>query len=269
MADTYYGVSRPNWTSTTGLQAVTTNMEYITIYTGLDIRPGTSFAQSTTATASNSAILTVASASNISLGMTLSGAAVVGAPIVTNLNGTAITVSIPQTLSSSAVTFTSNNVANLNKLIEIVSERGQPIIMGNPTGGNAGPWSIFMATEHLGWSVLQTSSVVLTTSAGSSSSPTMTFASTAGLASGVTYQIMGTGLSTAVIPTATVASGTTVTANGNVTVASDCAAITFSPIASATGARLIDRIMVDGVNYGWTQDATSNTLAVTFGTVLT
>ena len=92
MADFTYGVLRPNWVSSTGLEQLTSHMEFITITTGVDIR---------TAAQTNGSV-------------TSQGA--------------------------------------LNKLLEIVSERGQPVIMGSVTG--TGPFVLFMATEHLGWSAV-------------------------------------------------------------------------------------------------------------------
>jgi len=38
MADFTYGVLRPNWVSSTGLEQLTSHMEFITITTGVDIR---------------------------------------------------------------------------------------------------------------------------------------------------------------------------------------------------------------------------------------
>jgi hypothetical protein len=38
--------------------------------------------------------------------------------------------------------------ARLNKLIEVVSLRGQPVILGTPTG--SGPFTLVLATEHAG-----------------------------------------------------------------------------------------------------------------------
>lgn len=49
---------------------------------------------------------------------------------------------------------------NLNKLIEIVSERGQPVVMGQVTTSNGGAtYNIFFATEHAGgWQNVPTAS---------------------------------------------------------------------------------------------------------------
>lgn len=101
MADTTYGVLRPNWISSTGLEQLTSRMEFITISTGVDIR-----------TAAQNP----------------SGTADANGAIVSQLA--------------------------LNKLLEIVSERGQPVIMGSVTGTSA-PFVLFLATEHLGWSAVE------------------------------------------------------------------------------------------------------------------
>lgn len=144
MADFTYGVLRPNWVSATGVETLTSHMEFITISTGVDIRTA---------------------AQNLLVDPT--GAA--GA------------------LSQAA----------LNKLLEIVSERGQPVIMGAVTGTSS-PFGLFLATEHLGWSAVQ-----------------------------------GTG------------------------------------VAAVGGPQLIDRIVTDGVNYGFPADNTAHTLVVTIGSTLT
>jgi hypothetical protein len=99
MTDFLFGQLKPNWTSNTGFEAVTSNFEYITITTAVDIRP-------------------VATA-------LLAGQTVAQATASQN---------------------------NLNKLLEVVSLRGQPVIMGNvavntPTSGL---FQILLATEHAG-----------------------------------------------------------------------------------------------------------------------
>lgn len=93
--DTLYGQLRPNWSSTTGVEAITSNMEFITIVTNVDIR---TYAQ------------------NIVAGNT--------------------------------VAVSTQSQSNLNKLLEIVSLRGQPVIMGAVTGTTR--FTLFMATEHIG-----------------------------------------------------------------------------------------------------------------------
>lgn len=93
--DFLYGVARPNWLSNTGIESVTSNMEFISISTAVDIR---TYAQ------------------NIGLGQT--------------------------------VTQATQSQLNLNKLLEIISLRGQPVIMGNVS--NATPFVLLVATEHAG-----------------------------------------------------------------------------------------------------------------------
>jgi hypothetical protein len=138
MTDLYgnpvYGpVARPNWTSVTGVENLTSNMEFLTIVTSVPI--GSDF------------------------------------PDVPNAFGVN---PIPGPTAPSAGAVYAMN--NLNKLLEIIAERGQPIIIGNvavtgtitpstavgpapayapigsPTGGL---YTLFMATEHLGWTALQ------------------------------------------------------------------------------------------------------------------
>jgi hypothetical protein len=140
--------------------------------------------------------------------MVVTGTGVVGTPIVVGVtDSTHITLSTAQTLSSVTCTFTSQGVAALNKLIEIVSLRGQPIIMSAIMGTSA-PFSVYMALEHQGWSPM--------------------------VASGQT----GWG---AVPRTET------------------------SPTVG--GPRLIDRIVSDGLNFGWT--TSDSNLSVSFGPTLT
>jgi hypothetical protein len=95
MTDFLFGQLRPNWTSNTGFEAVSSNMEFITIQTLIDIR---TYSQ------------------NIALG-------------------------------ASAVVATASQ-QNLNKLLEIVSLRGQPVVMG--TVSAASPFIVLLATEHAG-----------------------------------------------------------------------------------------------------------------------
>ena len=97
--------------------------------------------------------------------------------------------------------------ANLDKLIQVVSERGQPVIMGN-VGGSAAPFSLMLTIEHpYAWQCTATSASVPT-------------AATLGL-----------------------------------------------PWPDArTGEDLVTKIKADGINYGFSTDAT---LAVVFSNVLT
>lgn len=98
VGDTLYGIARPNWLSNVGVETVTSNMEFITITTNIDIRP---YAAAITASQ------TIAQATQSQL--------------------------------------------NLNKLLEIVSLRGQPVIMGAVTGTTR--LAIVLVTEHAGaWS---------------------------------------------------------------------------------------------------------------------
>ena len=85
MADTLYGVTKVNGFTATGIESLTSNFEFLTIATDVDIR--------------------------------------------TAANGSA------------------TSQAALDKLIQIVSERGQPVIMGNVTGTSA-PFGIMLAIEH-------------------------------------------------------------------------------------------------------------------------
>lgn len=60
------------------------------------------------------------------------------------------TVVTPVNLNDTANTVT--GVTNLDKLVEIVAQRGQPVILGAPTG--SGPYTLKFATEHKGsWNV--------------------------------------------------------------------------------------------------------------------
>jgi hypothetical protein len=96
--DTLYGVLRPNWVSNTGVESVTSNMEFITISTCVDIR---TFAQNITA--------------------------------------------------GNSVAVATQSQANLNKLLEIVALRGQPVIMGPVTTADTNTYfTIFFANEHAG-----------------------------------------------------------------------------------------------------------------------
>jgi hypothetical protein len=88
--DTTYGVVRPNYVYNTGVQNLSTNMEFFTVSTKVDIRTA---AQSGGSTQSQ---------------------------------------------------------MNLNKLLEIVSLRGQPIIMGAVTVNGSSVYSIPLVTEHAG-----------------------------------------------------------------------------------------------------------------------
>ena len=85
MADNLFGVTKVYGFTVTGIESLTSNFEFVTITTDIDIR------------------------------LKASGSA--------------------------------TSQAALDKLIQIVSERGQPVIMGNVSGSSA-PFSILMAIEH-------------------------------------------------------------------------------------------------------------------------
>lgn len=60
------------------------------------------------------------------------------------------TVVTPVNLTDTANTVT--GVTKLDKLVEIVAQRGQPVILGGVTG--SGPYTLKFATEHKGsWNV--------------------------------------------------------------------------------------------------------------------
>jgi hypothetical protein len=99
MTDYTYGQARPNWLSNTGVESVTSNMEFISVQTQVDIR---TYSQNV--------------------------------------------------LAGSSTTIATASQTNLNKLLEIVSLRGQPVIMGNVVY-TSGLCTILLATEHSGgWS---------------------------------------------------------------------------------------------------------------------
>lgn len=98
VGDTTFGVARPNFVYNTGVQTLSTNMEFFTVSTKVDIR--------TAAQSGGSA----------------------------------------------------QSQQNLNKLLEIVSLRGQPIIMGAVTVNGSSVYSIPLVTEHAGaWANSSTS----------------------------------------------------------------------------------------------------------------
>jgi hypothetical protein len=135
----YGPVARPNWTSVTGVENLTSNMEFITVTTGVFI--GSDFPD-------------VAVPFNPAPGA-------YGFP----------TPGEPGPVAPTAVQVCGMNA--LNKLLEIIAERGQPIIMGNvvatgtatpstqatpyaPVGTPTGAvYTLFLVTEHLGWSAVQ------------------------------------------------------------------------------------------------------------------
>lgn len=292
MTESYYGQLRPNWISTTGVETVTSNMDFITITTGIDIRPsatgGAVVVTNTNGTFSATATITVVSTVGLTIGMVVSGTGIVGTPIVTSLtSSTVVVLSTPQTLGVTAtpLTFSSNSQLALNKLLEIVSERGQPIIMGNVTNLATstltnGPFQLFLAIEHWGWSVMQYSGfagpITAVTSALSSASTTLNVVTT-GLgivagAQGVGMQVYGPGIAplAGVIPSIASITGTTaVCQTSQVQTVAAGVTLTFSPVPVATGARLADRILQDGINYGWGFDNTAGTLGVQFSSILT
>jgi len=64
------------------------------------------------------------------------------------------TVTTPINLGDAANT-TVSGLSALDKLVEIVAQRGQPVIQGSVTG--SGPYSLKFATEHKGsWNVTGT-----------------------------------------------------------------------------------------------------------------
>jgi hypothetical protein len=98
LGDATFGVARPNYLTNLGVETVTSNMEFISISTGVDIR---TYAQ------------------NITAGNTVNQA--------------------------------TQSQLNLNKLIEIVSLRGQPIIIGNVVTSHSNAYfTITFVTEHVG-----------------------------------------------------------------------------------------------------------------------
>jgi hypothetical protein len=108
MTDYLFGVARPNFVSNTGVEAITSNMEFYSVSTAIDIR--------------------------------------------TYVQGYAAAVALltnptPTQLATAAAAATASQLA-LNKLIEIVSLRGQPVIMGAVTG--TGPYVISLVSEHAG-----------------------------------------------------------------------------------------------------------------------
>jgi len=170
---------------------------------------------------------------------------------------------------------------NLNKLIEIVSLRGQPVIMGNVTTANSGAtFNLFLATEHNGgWSLMgsgttvsaagtnsllgrlvadginfgfgaNTTSITTTTSAAVSASTTIPVASTTGILVGMNFT--GTGVSGGVV--AEILSSTSFSATVAQTISSSVT-LTFTPVEG-------------GVN-DTPSTGTNGGLAVTFSSVLT
>lgn len=96
--DSLFGVQRPNWVSNTGVESITSNMEFITISTAVDIR---TYAQNITA--------------------------------------------------GNSVAVATQSQSNLNKLLEIVALRGQPVIMGNVVTSVSNTYfTLFLANEHVG-----------------------------------------------------------------------------------------------------------------------
>jgi hypothetical protein len=85
MADNVYGVAKVYGFTATGYESLTSNFEFLTIATDVDIR--------------------------------------------------------------TAAAGSATSQANLDKLIQIVAERGQPVIMGNVTGTSA-PFGVLLAIEH-------------------------------------------------------------------------------------------------------------------------
>ena len=102
--DYVFGVARPNWSQNTGIQHVSSNMEFIKITTAVPIQ---TFTQNLTAA-----------------------------------GVTAATASASQLAAATA------SQDNLNKLLEIVSLRGQPIVLGSVTG--TGPYVLTLVNEHVG-----------------------------------------------------------------------------------------------------------------------
>ena len=271
LGDSYLGIGRPNWATTPGVESLTSNMDFITIYTGVDIRPNT-VANTTTPTTATSVAnqpyqITVGSATGITLGMWAFGANIVGTPVVVGISGTTITLSVAQSnLSAATVAFAPGY--NLDKLIELVALRGQPVIMGSVAG--SGPYSLIMATEHLGWSALETplnGSVNVVSTTGSASGTAITVPSSTGIVAGM--QIFGAGVPTSSIPTvASITDSTHVAASTSLTITSGTP-VTFSKAPVSGGPRLIDRIYTDGISFGFQADYAAGTLGVVFSSVLT
>lgn len=171
-------------------------------------------------------------------------------------------------LAGSSLDVATASQQNLNKLLEIVSLRGQPVVMGNVVL-NAGVYTIMLATEHYnGWGSIESNSadnlkarliadginfgfganlsaVTSATTATVTNATVIPVASTTGILTGDTFT--GTGVVGGVV--AEILSATSFSATVAQTIAS-ATTLTFVP---ADGA---------GVN-----DTT--TLAVTFSNVLT
>lgn len=72
----------------------------------------------------------------------------------------------------------------LDKLIEIIAQRGQPIIMGTPSG--SGPYSFRFATEHFGsWAVLSAPPAGASYGAGPQDQTTLATAAASALANAI------------------------------------------------------------------------------------
>ena len=82
----------------------------------------------------------------------VNGHSVAGEHLTSNIDY--FTVSTPVNLTATVA----NGVSALDKLVEIISLRGQPVIQGSVTG--SGPYSLKFATEHAGsWNVTGTMAV--------------------------------------------------------------------------------------------------------------
>ena len=110
---TLNGTSLGGWSGTTTINngmtlALTQNNQALANTTGIGLNGGnitvTNASASTTAAAATTAssTLTVASATGITVGMTVFGAGVSGSPTVTAISGTTLTLSAPQTIANAA-----------------------------------------------------------------------------------------------------------------------------------------------------------------------
>lgn len=78
----------------------------------------------------------------------VNGHVAAGEHLTSNIDYFTVTISNVDLTSASTV----NGLTALDKIIEVVSLRGQPVIQGTVTG--TGPWVLKFATEHKGsWNV--------------------------------------------------------------------------------------------------------------------